>query len=435
MARILFSPIGSTDPVSGMHDGALLHIIRTYKPDRVVLYLSKEICELEEKDGRYSYCLDRIEELIKHKFERRFIKREDLVDVHVFDFFLTEFREILAELYSEDDEILLNVSSGTPAMKSALQVLSTLFDRPLRPVQVSTPAKEINRHEDVKGDYSVELQWEYNIDNDENYVDRCTESSVLNFNIEIKKNVIKRHISVYDYVAALRVADTIDEYLPDNATALLRAGVARLKMDRPNCEKYIRNTGYDMYPVKQGDKWQIFEYLMLLYIKIRKEEYADYIRAISPVFFELMETIIVSSGLLDLNAYTIREKTANGKFIKKWNADKAVEIGREISNLKIDKNRIINSEDYFQIIRAKNNNSRVNKLVLDIRSVEKKIRNTAAHTITHITDEDIKSVTGSDAMSIFKKLLSLAKEVGVPLSDDELRTYDKLNEEIIRQLG
>lgn len=87
MAKILFSPIGSTDPVSGMHDGALLHIIRTYKPDRVVLYLSKEICELEEKDGRYSYCLDRIEELIKHKFERRFIKREDLVDVHVFDFF------------------------------------------------------------------------------------------------------------------------------------------------------------------------------------------------------------------------------------------------------------------------------------------------------------------------------------------------------------
>lgn len=74
-------------------------------------------------------------------------------------------------------------------------------------------------------------------------------------------------------------------------------------------------------------------------------------------------------------------------------------------------------------------------MVSDIRSVERKIRNTAAHTITHITDEDIKSVTGSDAISIFKKLSRLAKEVGVPLSDDELRTYDKLNEEIIRQLG
>ena len=33
---ILFSCLGSTDPVRGEHDGAMLHIARHYKPDRIL---------------------------------------------------------------------------------------------------------------------------------------------------------------------------------------------------------------------------------------------------------------------------------------------------------------------------------------------------------------------------------------------------------------
>ena len=56
MARILFSPIGNTDPITNNYDGAMLHIIREYRPDKVYLYLSKDIVNKEEKDHRYSYC-------------------------------------------------------------------------------------------------------------------------------------------------------------------------------------------------------------------------------------------------------------------------------------------------------------------------------------------------------------------------------------------
>ena len=58
MKRILFSPIGSTDPISRQYDGAMLHIIRKYRPEKVYVYMSKEMCELEDKDHRYSWCLD-----------------------------------------------------------------------------------------------------------------------------------------------------------------------------------------------------------------------------------------------------------------------------------------------------------------------------------------------------------------------------------------
>ena len=44
--RILFSPVGGTDPIKYCSDGSMLHICRHYQPDEVVLYLSKEIRDI-----------------------------------------------------------------------------------------------------------------------------------------------------------------------------------------------------------------------------------------------------------------------------------------------------------------------------------------------------------------------------------------------------
>lgn len=77
--------------------------------------------------------------------------REDFVDVHLFDPILLDFKEILEDLCNnidEDDELLLNISSGSPAMKSALQALTAFTERHMIPIQVSSPNKEVNTHED-----------------------------------------------------------------------------------------------------------------------------------------------------------------------------------------------------------------------------------------------------------------------------------------------
>ena len=37
--RVLFSPIGTTDPIRDCYDGGCLHIVRHYRPQKVVLYL------------------------------------------------------------------------------------------------------------------------------------------------------------------------------------------------------------------------------------------------------------------------------------------------------------------------------------------------------------------------------------------------------------
>ena len=62
---ILFSPVGGTDPISttNCYDGALLHISRVYRPDKIVMYMSKEMLDYQKEDDRYRYCLKRLDEM------------------------------------------------------------------------------------------------------------------------------------------------------------------------------------------------------------------------------------------------------------------------------------------------------------------------------------------------------------------------------------
>ena len=55
----------------------------------------------------------------------------------------------------EDDEFLLNISSGTPAMKSGLVVLKTLGELPCRTIQVITPTGKLNEHSHKENDYET----------------------------------------------------------------------------------------------------------------------------------------------------------------------------------------------------------------------------------------------------------------------------------------
>ena len=57
----LFSPVGGHDPIANYHDGALLHICRTYKPCKIYLYLSQEMIERQQQDKRYTVALEKIQ--------------------------------------------------------------------------------------------------------------------------------------------------------------------------------------------------------------------------------------------------------------------------------------------------------------------------------------------------------------------------------------
>lgn len=439
--KVLFSPVGSTDPISGEYDGALLHIIRKYRPRKVYLYLSKEICEFEDKDSRYSYCLDRLREHLGYDFETEWIRRENLTEVQLFDYFFTEFRDILTRICDEngDAEILLNVSSGTPAIKSALQFLTAFFERPMIPIQVSTPRKKINNKEKIK-EYEPDIQWECNCDNNEDYRDRCAESSIRNLSNEIRRNIIKKHCLSYDYVAAFAVADPISDCMDEEAFKLIKAATYRLKLDRSSCDSILKDVDYEMFPETNSQFCMIFEYIALLYIKVKREEYADFVRAISPVFFRLEEQVLTKAGVFDIDKYTYHPKDRNKEvkkskkiLIRKWKKDAvdADEKLREALNLRWDE--LVNTSHYERIISKLNLNvdEKSRSLVRGIRDAEENIRNIVAHNMIPVTDDIIKLNSGKSSQEIFKEIKKLADLSGVPKMNRVEETYDELNKRII----
>ena len=147
--KVLYSTVGGTDPIANFRDGSMLHICRIYKPDEVYLMMSQEISNHHRHDDRYRYCLNKLSEMINHKFNIHVIEYRDLTDVNMFDPVyecIAKDIESIRNNLNEDDILYVNVSSGTPAMKYCLQIISAVSDFNIIPIIVSTPTKKMNKH-------------------------------------------------------------------------------------------------------------------------------------------------------------------------------------------------------------------------------------------------------------------------------------------------
>lgn len=446
MKTILFSPVGSTDPISGQHDGALLHITRTYRPDLIYLYMSKEMCELEDRDSRYTYCLDKLKELCGMDFEVRVIRRPELVDVHIFDTFLDEFQQIITGILSgnEECELLLNVSSGTPAMKSALQVIAAMSEKNKIPVQVASPKKAYNdSREDVKGEYLVDLQWELNEDNAEDYENRCTVSSSINMAARMKKEIIKKHINAYDYVAALAIAEDMEGFISEDAIRLMKAGVSRLRLDRNTCDKLMAKDSYDIFPFKGREECRIVEYIILQYLKLKKDEYIDFVRGMSPLIFIAVIRIIEKTCGYDLDniTYLDPEMQKKGIFTRRWKP--AAETDSDILKAGIEarRNGFVSNDQFVKLLNSISSDKEVLALVEELREIEKLLRNPVAHNIASVSPTVIKEFTanksrknGYSANDIMNMLVKLVRKAGINIKKEDFSSYDKMNREIEARL-
>lgn len=210
---ILFSPVGGTDPISSgnLRDGSMLHICRCYKPDMVYLYMSGEILQFQQLDSRYTYCLDKLGEKLGCSIGYKIIPRPDMKNVQEFDPFYSEFRKIILDIrkdMDDSDTLLLNISSGTPAMKSALLVLKTLGEFACKAVQVSTPDAAMNAHEGhaAHKKYEVEDMWELDEDNADDFANRCSEVKCPTLTQIQQESYIRKLLDEYDYAAAYEIA-------------------------------------------------------------------------------------------------------------------------------------------------------------------------------------------------------------------------------------
>ena len=437
MKKILFSPVGGTDPIKYLRDGSMLHICRHYRPDIVYLYVSHEMMEYHRKDNRYVDALNRLGVHLSHHFEVRLIERDELIDVQQYDVFYEDFREEIKKIEStleQGDELLINMASGTPAMKSALLVMATLAEYRFKPIQVSTPQKKMNSERDDREEYDVELNWELNEDNIEDAPNRCTEVKCLNLIRMFKIEEIKKHIRAYDYSAALAVATEIKQDISEDAYRILQIADARAKLNLRKISTLMKNKPYNIYPITEGNKQKIFEYALVLQMKVKKQEYADFIRGITPLVVDLFEQILKRECGIDLEDCC----THNKEGVMVWNCKKLQQMGL-MGLLNKEYNggfRVgpVYSGHIAKIIRLKSQDCTLVQRVKEIASIEGKVRNPAAHEIISVTDEWIKQETGKTVSEILSIIKYLIGKSGINAKNADWESYDLMNMKIEQYL-
>lgn len=448
--KLLFSPLGGTDPISNtnMYDGAMLHIVRHYRIDKVYLYMSREIIQYQEADERYTYCLKKLGELQNREIQYELIRRPELIEVQDFEIFYREFKEEIDKIrkeMGEDDELILNLSSGTPAMKSWLLVIRTMNELSCKAVQVVTPDRAMNEHRHK--DYQVKELWELDPDNEEGAENRCREVPCPSLSRVRQEVNIRKLIREYDYHAARELAAELKDH-EKPYMKLIRVAEERELLDMDAVEKELEtNHLKELYrlPIREGEKRDIFEYALVMQIRLRRGEYADFIRAISPILYRLYKRIMKKKLGICLEKYVSGTETKAVWDLKKLSGDM---VGKEI--LKILE-RAYKSGDGFRcgnvypvhmqkIIQAKSDDKELKKLVGELREAEEKVRNQAAHQIVSVNKKTIREwmekegCKGRDAewiMNGIKEAIGYAEIIDIA-NKKVWNSYDQMNEVIIR---
>ncbi len=451
---ILFSPIGTTDPISNDFDGALLHICRYYKPEVVYFYLSEEMLEYHKSDDRYRKSLELLRQILNlPSFVIHSIEKPGLIDVYKFDEFYNEFEELLKsmEIKFPEYKILLNVSSGTPAMKGALQTMAALSQGKYIPIQVKSPFEKSNPKKENPGDYDCDLAWACNKDNDDSTKSNRIEiSSHLNLMVRIKSEIIKKHLAVYDYHAAFSIADEISSQIDEKALQLILVAKHRINFNKSAIDKLKTEENKFIFPIQHGTGRTILEYLLWLQAKQKRGDFADFMRGITPVVLDLFIEILKAHGNIDIEAMCSSNKINDLKNQDSLNTVKKLERlflqktskGRELLDI-LDKQYLkkggfkdgeLKSDNLVPIIAAKVSDKKLVRVIQDIRSVEVKARNLAAHEIESITDEWIRQKCCYSSLEILNKLKYIAQKTNLNIKLDYWNSYDQMNKLIEEKL-
>ena len=206
--RVLISAVGDTDPFRNFHDGALMHIARKYRPEKVILIFSEHTAK---KQGNIEKALFSI----APDYEPELIIHDSIIsdnEVHIFDVMFQRFSDILQEYYTKEDEFILNLSSATPQIKSALFVINRLNGINVKAVQVSSPEHASNENIGHDNDENIDELIEVNEDNKVNFIDRTIEDNAEKFNQALLKKTARDFIEKFDYKAALDILDQLSDF-------------------------------------------------------------------------------------------------------------------------------------------------------------------------------------------------------------------------------
>lgn len=463
---ILFSPVGGTDPIEQCNycDGSMLHICRMRRVDEVYLFLSAEMAELQEKDQRFTRSLELLGKKQQREIKIHLIKNQNLISPHKFDQFYDVFSKHVKEISQSmgaDDTLLFNVSSGTPAMKSAPLVLTSLGEIFCFCVQVATPTKKMGNHIHEEK-FDLDTLWELDPDNKNNAEDRTEDISCPSLSLIKDRQRIINFVQKHEYAFAYSLAQELPQSYTKGFIKYLEFAKERSLFNLHRAEVLEKELGLDCFPVRNAEYRDIVEYALICDLKLRRHELADFLRALTPLLQELFFKIIERQLHLSMNPvkdiayvkYDDEKKLVWNKENllnhRKWNNEVDLYLCKSLEKRARNKYTnefkmpdLVKNKHLAKIIMSFSEDKKLDKLkdlVKVLReTVEEKLRNQVAHKIVQITDMLILRVTnGKSAQDIMVMLKELFEFTSLKDSekkfDEYWSSYDKMNEIVISKI-
>lgn len=264
--RILFTPAGDTDPVRGYRDGAILHILRHYDVDKVIIFLTKEMEKKEENTGCYTKGVH----LVSPDTSISFIK-SGITNPNDYES-LTAIQENFARMYAENSgvEWLLNVSSGTPQIKTVMTILALDYPE-AKVIQVLSPAKKSNRENPpCRTSEDLVVMLECNEDNEQEAPNRCIEPPLLLLKKHGVSMQIESLVRNYEYAGAYELMRLNSSLFSGDTKKLLQHAMYRRELLWRRANKIISKYNGKPLIVRPDD---FSEYFQVMELRERKKQY------------------------------------------------------------------------------------------------------------------------------------------------------------------
>lgn len=426
--KILISAVGTTDPISNNHDAALLHIARNYRPDKIVLVYSQEMMVKQDLINKVLLSIEGYNPIIE--IDSTILNNDE---VFLFDKMYEVMGLIVQKYTNDDDEIILNLSSGTPQIISALFALNRINDYNTQAIQVATPKKGANREYKPLTDYEIDALIVENQDNSLDFVDRSIKDKSEKFTQALVKRHLRSLIASFDYQAAEAIINR-KEY----NKLLSKKRIAYIREKLNDFSRVFKNQSIlsDIlsFPLDDSQKKALNYYLMIDVLKEREHIADVLIKAKSLAEFVIEETIkkdhegliVFDGNLPKLNPDFPDCEAILDDIDKKMKKSRGIEDTEErIFSVQ----STLNLLSYLNILEFYEYDSQLQTAINGILSLNGE-RNKVAHGLSEI---DTRLLSRKKLKQLSENLrLLLVDCLGIDTS--YFNYYDKQNEELIKML-
>lgn len=426
---ILYSCVGFTDPMRDGYEGGILHIIRHYNPTDVYLVLSKETEEREHNNNFYTYCIKK-----SHPECKIHLIKTGIEDVHKIDSLhpiIDEFNCIMEK--HPNEEILLNLSSGTPQMKMIMSFLAVECGC-AKGIQVDSPQKKANVDNHVEnGTTSPEILMENNMDDLEGAENRCSEPELR----LVRKNFLKKEINAllnsYEYEQAYYLYTKNKGSLNVEVGKLLKHANLRLKGEYNKAVQEVKGLNVTAIESQlQPNIRKLHEYIMLMEVWKKRKFLQEFYIKVTPLLYELLKYHFEYNLQIPFSFLDKKGRIDNQR-LQKQRPDLYSSLVAKYSNFR--------DQQYpsfiILLIMLKSISPNNDPLVKDLeilRKVEEKIRHMLAHKIEIFTEENVLERIGKSTPELFELIYSVFKRIMKKHNITEGLIYDSINDLIKEKL-